>query len=171
MSGKPAPARRYTTLEISKEALKFSGAHFTIFSATERERLHGHNFRVRAVVTAPVDDNGMCFNYQEIKGRLKAICNDLDEYMLIPGDSPHLQIGEEHGHYLVGFNGESMTFPRTDSRLLPIKNTTVEELSHYILQTLVNADDFFAQNGVVELTIAVSSGDGQWGSSLWRPTS
>ena len=28
-----------TTIEISKEDLKFSAAHFTIFSATERERL------------------------------------------------------------------------------------------------------------------------------------
>ena len=42
-----------TTINICKEALKFSGAHFTIFSATDRERLHGHNFRVRAEVTAP----------------------------------------------------------------------------------------------------------------------
>ncbi|MFQ3201702.1 MAG: 6-pyruvoyltetrahydropterin/6-carboxytetrahydropterin synthase, partial [Zhongshania sp.] len=30
--------KAYTSIEISKEDLKFSGAHFTIFSATDRER-------------------------------------------------------------------------------------------------------------------------------------
>ncbi len=48
-----------TTIEVSKEYLKFSAAHFTIFSATERERLNGHNFRVSAKITEPVGPNGM----------------------------------------------------------------------------------------------------------------
>ena len=38
-----------TTIELSKEYLKFSAGHFTVFSATERERLHGHNFSVSAL--------------------------------------------------------------------------------------------------------------------------
>ena len=33
------PIKRHTCIEISKEDLKFSAAHFTIFSATDRERL------------------------------------------------------------------------------------------------------------------------------------
>ena len=35
------PMEELTTIEIDKENLKFSAAHFTIFSGTERERLHG----------------------------------------------------------------------------------------------------------------------------------
>ncbi len=158
---------RLTTISISKEDLKFSGAHFTIFSATERERLHGHNFKVRAEVTAAVDDNGMCFNYQEIKSRLRAICNALDEYVLLPGESPHLSIDTEAGQYQVQFNGEVLFFCRDDTQILPVRNTTVEELSNYILDKLVNADDFFRVNPVEHISIGVSSGDGQWGSSTW----
>lgn len=158
---------RLTTIDISKEDLKFSCAHFTIFSATDRERLHGHNFKVRAQVTAPVDNNGMCFNYQEIKSRLRSICNALDEYMVLPGKSPHLTI-EQHGlQCKVIFNGEEMFFVTADTRILDIRNTTVEEFSHYILDQLVNADNFFIENDVARITIGVSSGDGQWGSSLW----
>ena len=37
------------TLYIDKESHKFSAAHYTIFSATERERLHGHNYSVSAL--------------------------------------------------------------------------------------------------------------------------
>ena len=40
---------RYSTLEIGKEDMKFSAAHYTIFSATERERLHGQAASPRLV--------------------------------------------------------------------------------------------------------------------------
>lgn len=160
-------SHRLTTINICKEALKFSGAHFTIFSASDRERLHGHNFRVRAEVTAPVDDNGMCFNYQEIKTRLRTICNALDEYMLLPGKSPHLKIEHIDKQYHVHFNDEVMVFIADDTRILDIRNTTVEEFSYYILDQMVSADTFFIENDVANITIGVSSGDGQWGSSTW----
>ena len=59
---------RFTTIEIRKEYLHFSAAHFTVFSATERERLHGHNWRIGALITGPVGDDGLCFDY-DIKGK------------------------------------------------------------------------------------------------------
>lgn len=61
-----------------------------------------------------------------------------------------------------------MHFPQTDTLVLPIRNTTVEEFSHLILSRLVDKDDFFRSNDVRQLTIGVSSGDGQWGSSVWK---
>ncbi|MEM8769384.1 MAG: 6-carboxytetrahydropterin synthase, partial [Pseudomonadota bacterium] len=63
-----------TTIEISKDYLHFNSAHFTIFSATEREDLHGHTFYVRARVTSPIDENGMAFDYNIVKKRLLALC-------------------------------------------------------------------------------------------------
>ena len=159
---------RLTTIDISKEDFKFSGAHFTIFSATQRERLHGHNFKVRAQVIAPVDENGMCFNYQEIKIRLRKLCDALDEYVLLPGLSPHLTIETQQQHLVVTFAQQSMSFLQSDTRVLAIRNTTVEEFSHYILDQLINTDDFFIKNNVKKITVGVSSGDGQWGSSSWQ---
>ncbi len=43
-----------TVIEITKEALHFAAAHFTLFSATERENLHGHNFYVALEIEAEV---------------------------------------------------------------------------------------------------------------------
>ena len=60
-----------TTIEICKDYLKFSAAHFTIFSVDRRERLHGHNFTVNIAVTVPVGASGMSFSYKEIKKRIK----------------------------------------------------------------------------------------------------
>ena len=45
-------------IEIAKQALNFSAAHFTIFSATEREDLHGHNWQVECELTSTIDANG-----------------------------------------------------------------------------------------------------------------
>jgi GTP cyclohydrolase I len=42
-----ATGKHYSTLEVGKEDMKFSAAHYTIFSATERERLHGQVVSVR----------------------------------------------------------------------------------------------------------------------------
>ena len=51
------------TIRLAKENMKFSAAHFTIFNASERERLHGHNFRVEVDIEARMLGNGMCFDY------------------------------------------------------------------------------------------------------------
>ena len=86
-----------TTIEISKDYLHFNAAHFTIFSATEREDLHGHTFYVRAYVTSHVDSNGMAFDYNLLKEKLGALCDVLDEKVLLPERSPHLTLVEEGG--------------------------------------------------------------------------
>jgi 6-pyruvoyltetrahydropterin/6-carboxytetrahydropterin synthase len=157
-----------TTIEISKEDVKFSAAHFTIFSATERERLHGHNFAVRLEVTTPVGEDGICFSYKEIKGLIRHLCADLDEYTLIPRDSPHLRIEEEGPYYLVHFNGERIPLLKSDTLLLPIRNSTVEEYARYLLERLLAAPDFVGLRDIRRLVVKVSSGPGQWGWRVWE---
>ena len=157
-----------TTIEISKEYLKFSAAHFTVFSATDRERLHGHNFRVSARVTAPVGPNGMCFSYRILKDKLEALCASLDESLLLSADSPYLRITEEGENYRVEFNGETMRFLRIDTLLLPVRNATVEEYSRYILERLLDDRELIDGYDIREVGIKVSSGPGQWGSARWR---
>ena len=60
------------TLHIDKQAHKFSAAHFTIFSETERERLHGHNYGVSARIVAEMGENGFSADYNVYKRCLQA---------------------------------------------------------------------------------------------------
>ncbi|WP_372863396.1 6-pyruvoyl tetrahydropterin synthase family protein [Spongiibacter sp.] len=161
------PIKRHTCIEICKEDLKFSAAHFTIFSATERERLHGHNFRVSLLLTADVGDDGMCFSYVEIKKRLRKLCAALDEYTLLPAQSPHMDVSERGGYLCATFNGEELLFLKADTLLLPLRNTTVEELARYVLERLLDDAAFVDGNHISELVMKVSSGPGQWGSATW----
>ncbi len=159
--------QRHSCIEICKEDLKFSAAHFTIFSATERERLHGHNFKVSLLLTARVGDNGMCFSYVEIKKRLRSLCASLDEYTLLPGESPYMTVAKQELYYRADFNGEALLFPLADTLVLPLRNTTVEEFARYLLERLLEDAPFIEGNDISELTMKVSSGPGQSGSASW----
>ena len=155
---------RLTTLYIDKESHKFSAAHYTIFSATERERLHGHNYSVSARIVAPMGDNGFSADYNVYKSRLAALCDSLDEYMLLAGDSPHQQVEEVGACFRVSFAGEDMLFLQSDTQVLPIRNATVEEFSHYLLQRLLQDS---TGEDLREVELCVASGPGQKGCASW----
>lgn len=154
-----------TTLYIDKESHKFSAAHFTIFSATERERLHGHNYSVSAMIVAPMGDNGFSADYNVYKRRLAALCDELDEYMLLAADSPHQTIEDDGDDYLVTHNGQAMRFLQCDTLVLPLRNATVEELSRYLLDKLIAAS---GNDDLREVQLCVASGPGQKACASWR---
>jgi 6-pyruvoyltetrahydropterin/6-carboxytetrahydropterin synthase len=156
---------RLTTLYIDKESHKFSAAHFTIFSATERERLHGHNYSVSAKIVAPMGDNGFAADYNVYKRRLKALCDVLDEYLVLAGDSPFQRIEDEGDYYRVFFAQEEMLFLKSDTRVLPLRNATVEEFSGYLLQQLLLASE---GDDLREIQLCVASGPGQKGCTSWH---
>ncbi len=155
---------RLTTLYIDKEAHKFSAAHFTIFTATERERLHGHNYSVSARIVAPMGNNGFSADYNVYKRRIADLCKPLDEYMLLAGNSPYQTIDEYEDEYWVTFAGRTLKFLQDETQLLPVVNVTVEELAHYLLGKLMMLSE---GEGLVEVEVGVSSGPGQTGSAIW----
>ena len=162
-------AIRLARIEVAKQAMNFSAAHFTIFSATEREDLHGHNFQVACAVTAPVDDSGLMFDYAVIKKQIRALCDEIDEKMLLPALSPHLNILEEDDYIIAVFNGERIPFLPRDVLILPIANTTVEEFSHYFLNKILSIKAV-TDHDIQAITVKVSSSPGQDGCAEWRAT-
>jgi len=156
---------RLTTLYIDKESHKFSAAHYTIFSASERERLHGHNYSVSARIVAPMGDNGFSADYNVYKTRLATLCDSIDEYMLLAGESPYQQIAEAGSCYRVSYAEEEMLFLQSDTLVLPISNVTVEELSYFLLQQLLLDS---AGEDLREIELCVASGPGQKGCAIWH---
>ena len=155
------------TIDIAKEDMHFSAAHFTVFSARERENLHGHNFFVAATATGPVGADGLCFDYAMLKTRLRALCDSLDETVLLAARSPHLRIETDERHHAVYFADEQLVFLRRDATLLPLRNVTVEELAHWFMRSLTE-DDALAGLPIDSLNVRVSSGPGQWAGVVWQ---
>lgn len=159
---------RIATIDIRKQYLHFSAAHFTVFSATERERLHGHNWQVAAKVSGPVGDDGLCFDYAIVKQRLKALCEAFDEYTLIAQFSPHLAIREDASMVYVTHNHIEIPLLKSDTILLPLRNTTIEELSAYFLQKLTDDKTLIDAHDIQAIEVQVASGPDQWGISQWQ---
>ncbi len=157
-----------TTIQIRKEALHFAAAHFTIFSATERENLHGHNFRVAAHIDAEVGADGLAFDYNVVKTRLEALCDRLDERTLLPDRSPHLSIADDDGYTVAHFNGERIPFLPRDVLTLPVANITIEALAEWLGSELMRHRDVAALN-MHRMTVLVSSGPGQWAEASFAP--
>lgn len=149
------------TIRLAKENMKFSAGHFTIFSASERERLHGHNFRVELDIEARMLGNGMCFDYGIYKARVVSLCRELNEWTILPTRSPHLRLEEDGEHVYAHFNGESIPFLRGDVLLLPIENATLEEFCAYFLDRLMDDVDTLRAHRIQAMDVRVFSGPGQ----------
>ena len=157
-----------TKIELFKEEMKFSAGHFTIFSATHRENLHGHNFSVHVEIDALVSDNGVTFDYGPMKKRLFELCRSLNEIVLLPTRSPHLRVREEGGRVIARFADEELIFLKRDVRLLPIRNVTIEELAAYLLEAVVADVSGEPAHGVSAVAVRVFSGPGQSARVEWR---
>ena len=160
--------QRRASIEIAKEDMHFAAAHFTVFSATSRENLHGHNFFVTATLDGPIDDGGLCFDYNIVKSKLRELCASLDETVLLPTESPYVDIEQGDDYVTVAFGDERLPFLRRDVKLLAVRNVTVEELAHWFVRQLTATAEFAALP-VDALELRVSSGPGQWARSTWRP--
>lgn len=158
---------KQATITIAKQAQHFSSAHFTIFSASSRERLHGHNFRLAVSIAGDVDDNGLCFDYAVYKKIIKDICLKYDEYTLIAENSPYLTITSDDEFYYVEHNKIVMPLLKTDTILLPILNVTIEELAHYLLSEMLGDHTTIDQLKINAFEVRISSGPDQWGIADW----
>ena len=154
-------------IRLDKETMKFSAGHFTIFGPGERERLHGHNFKVAVVLHACVGDNGLCFDNGIYKQKLVALCRELNEYFLLPGRSPFLVIEEQEDGLVAVFGRERIPFLRADVLVLPVANVTVEELASYLLDRLVGDGGEVAGHGIDAIELEVASGPGQGATMRW----
>jgi len=154
------------TIEISKQAHNFSIGHFTIFSQTEREDLHGHNFQLQCNVTASLGEDGLIFDYAILKKIMKALCDELDEQTILPSKSPFLDISEDDAYIIAKFDKEKLYFLKRDVTVLDIANSTIEEFSYYFLNTLKDHPEL-QDKGIISLTVKIYSNPGQCGVANW----
>ncbi len=157
-----------TTVELQKESMKFSAGHTTIFSATEREPLHGHMYTVYLALDTWVEANGMTFDYRYYKKRIHELCRQLNQTFLMPAYSPHLTTTEDELYYYFTFNHKKIPFLKEDVTILPVINITVEELSRWLLETLIADEQELLRHRIEKVVIKVFSAPGQGASHTWH---
>ena len=147
-------------LHLAKENFKFSCSHFTILSSKSAERLHGHNYHVEVLVDVKKlsPDLGFAFDFNELKPEIKAICDQLDERILIPEKSPYLDIKKNKTNIEVTFQKKFYSFPTEDVCLLPVVNITSEEFAHYFYQKLVKLKNLMKKIQSLKVSIEETKG-------------
>ncbi|MGE3756688.1 MAG: 6-pyruvoyl tetrahydropterin synthase family protein [Pseudobdellovibrionaceae bacterium] len=158
----------YMTLRLFKENFKFSSAHFLIFDQIRAERLHGHNYQVSIDLKVPEPGAawvapGYYIDFHELKRYIRSRLNQWDEYVLLPGKQPEMKFVENGRTLEVTFRDRFYAFPKEEVILLPIQNTSVEELSRLIAEDVYKA---FHAHGLLGIKVCVEETPGQGAVSL-----
>jgi 6-pyruvoyltetrahydropterin/6-carboxytetrahydropterin synthase len=124
------------SISIQKDYLKFSAAHFLIFPDGSAERLHGHNYKVFVDLHTDLDEHGLVVNFKEIKPLVRALCDELDEHLLIPGKHPVLTAERKGEHWEIRYRERFYLVPLDEVIVLPISNSSAENLAAWFGRTL-----------------------------------
>jgi 6-pyruvoyltetrahydropterin/6-carboxytetrahydropterin synthase len=125
------------SIRLEKEDFKFSAAHFLIFPDGSKERLHGHNYRVAVELEMPLGDDGIVVDFKAVKPTIRALCSELDEMWLLPGENPEVEIAPRgDGHTEVTYRECRYMAPTAEIVVLPIANTSSELFAAWIAREL-----------------------------------
>lgn len=152
-------------IELEKEYFKFSCAHFLIFPDGSKERLHGHNYRVRVEIVGDLTDRGLVIDFIEAKPVVRELCDELDEHWIVPAEHPELKVERrDDGHTEVVYREARYLAPSDEVIVLPINNSSAENLATWFGGELLSRlEDRFGITQVRSLRVAVSETDGQAG--------
>lgn len=153
------------SIDLYKEDFKFSAAHFLIFPDGSAERLHGHNYRVSVEVEGLLSPHGLVIDFKRVKPLVRAICDELDEHLLVPGQHPVLTVEQRSdGVVEIHYRERYYAAPHEEVLVLPLNNTSAENLAAYVGRLLhERLRERFGDHVVRRLRVAVEETAGQRG--------
>lgn len=154
-----------SSLHLKKQNFKFSSAHFLIFDEQNAEKLHGHNYQVQVEIGLPQEqefkNKGYFLDFNEFKSFIKKQCDFLDEHVLLPKDNSEIQTTVQGASLRVQFRDRIYLFPKEEVILLPMVNTSVEQLSKYLCEIFFVK---FKDSGLKFIRVYVEETQGQGAS-------
>jgi 6-pyruvoyltetrahydropterin/6-carboxytetrahydropterin synthase len=119
-------------VHITKDYTVFCSGHFITYEGDKCEGLHGHNYRAAVTLEGDLNAHHYVFDFVTLKKLLRGICDRLDHKMLLPTQNPLLTLTEDTRSIEVRYKERRYVFPWDDVFLLPIANTTAEQLAQWI---------------------------------------
>ncbi|MEM7232644.1 MAG: 6-carboxytetrahydropterin synthase [Planctomycetota bacterium] len=169
MSSDRSSSRETYRVQVTKDYLTFCSAHFIVYNGTQCERLHGHNYRVGAMLEADLDEDHLVFDFIALKRILREICNELDHRLLVPLESEKLNVDVGETRVTISYQDREWIVPREDCILLPIANSTAELLAKHIAAKLL--DQIGDSTSLRVLEVEVEESPGQSGTYRLDPVS
>ncbi|TWT57347.1 6-pyruvoyl tetrahydropterin synthase [Thalassoglobus neptunius] len=150
---------RSFAVDVTKDHLVFSAAHFITIGDDLCERLHGHNWRVAARVEGDLDGNGFVFDFIALRDELQKWVDRLDHRMLLPTQHRQISVEPDEKEVHVRYRDRRWVFPLEECVLLPIEQTTAELLASWIADQLIET---LETSPLTSLSVKVEENFGQW---------
>lgn len=150
-------------VKVYKEYFDFAAAHFITFLG-RCETIHGHNYRVEVELDGQTGPDGFVYNFSDLKPLVRQLCSSLDHKMLLAAHNPHIKYKQQGEELEVTFAKRRYLFPLDEVAMLPINNTTAEELAQYLLKQLkaaIIAQNRPEQTTLTKIEVAVEEQPGQ----------
>ncbi|MCA8987415.1 MAG: 6-pyruvoyl tetrahydropterin synthase family protein [Planctomycetaceae bacterium] len=151
-------------VRVTKDHLVFSAAHFITFNGNICERLHGHNWRVAVEVTGALDENRYVFDFIALRDATQSLVNQLDHRVLLPENHPLIKVtvDEKAQEVQATFESRRWVFPREDCVILPVINTTAEEIAQWLAHQLIETTIKKHRHELKAIRVDVEENFGQW---------
>lgn len=151
------------TIELSKESFKFSAAHMSFMGGGKKERLHGHNYYVKASLRLKLQDGVNFLDFNIFKQILQRLCDRWDERVLLAKTGEDVRWSKQGEDIEYIACGVRYVFPASEVCLLDCDNVIVEHLVALMGQVFLEEiqNTLGSEHPVATLYLAVEETRGQ----------
>lgn len=121
-------------IRINSPDLTFSASHFITFDAEHCESVHGHDYRVSVRIEGEPNAEGYIVDFDWVRRVVRELITPWDHHILLPTAHPRMRVLSKAATVEVLFADRRWVFPESDCVLLPVANTTAEEISRLLAE-------------------------------------
>lgn len=121
-------------IRINCSDLTFSASHFITFDAERCESVHGHDYRVSVRIEGDANAFGYIVDFDWVRKVVRELIVPWDHHLLLPTAHPRMRVLAHDAAVEVLFADRRWVFPQSDCVLLPVVNTTAEELCRVLAE-------------------------------------
>lgn len=150
-------------VDVTKSQFVFSAAHFITFAGDICERIHGHNYGVRVCVEGPLDENRYVVDFIALRDAILEETSLLDHHVILPANHPEIKVIQDEQETTARFRDRRWVFPNEDCVIMPVVNTTAEEIARVIAERVREKTKSQFGDQLSWIEVAVDENHGQWG--------
>lgn len=128
--------RLRASVEIGGSDFRFCAAH-TGLHGGEFEPLHGHTYVPVLALNGMTDAAGMVLDFRTVKAALRDVIAPLRSRTLLADRAAGVSLERDGSSVRMHCGAKVYVLPAEDVVVLPVGNTTTEELAAYLLDQLV----------------------------------
>ena len=127
------------------------------------EPLKGDKYGVIVEVEGELTDVGWVFDLGALKEMTRDVCKELDHKFLLQRDNMVLKIDEGKTNWKIRYEAKGWVFPKEDVIVLPIENSTAEQLAKLFAERIRNQLEQRGASNITSIAVGVEEMPGQAG--------